>query len=149
MGSSGGHRKLPGGSDDFCDTQTNRHCIIIYISPPPSLLSSLSYRHHWQDHWAAEWVDGAYIWVVSEHTKDFHGRLPIAQPPRQTDAKYWLVTDAHLDQLSITIIDGPKSIFCNLCNCFYKRCKPFLCEEVEPGWLWESSPEVWIRKEAG
>ena len=33
MGSSGGHRKLPGGSDDFRDTQRNRHCVIIYISP--------------------------------------------------------------------------------------------------------------------
>ena len=31
MGSSGGHRKLPGGSDDF-SLQTNTHCIIIYTS---------------------------------------------------------------------------------------------------------------------
>ena len=31
MGSSGGHRKLPGGSDHF-SWHTDKHCIIIYIS---------------------------------------------------------------------------------------------------------------------
>ena len=34
MGSSGGHRKLPGGSDHF-SWHTDKHCIIIYISPVP------------------------------------------------------------------------------------------------------------------
>ena len=29
---TGGHRRLPGGSDDF-SLQTNTHCIIIYLSP--------------------------------------------------------------------------------------------------------------------
>ena len=33
MGSSGGHRKLPGGSDHF-SWHTDKHCIIIYISSP-------------------------------------------------------------------------------------------------------------------
>ena len=35
MGGSGGYRRLPGGSDDF-SLQTDRHFIIIYISPSSS-----------------------------------------------------------------------------------------------------------------
>ena len=38
MGSSGGHRKIPGGSDDF----SWQNCIIIYISSSPSSPWSIS-----------------------------------------------------------------------------------------------------------
>ena len=41
MGSSGGHRKLPGGSDHF-SWHTDKHCIIIYISSSWALSASLS-----------------------------------------------------------------------------------------------------------
>ena len=41
MGSSGGHRKLPGGSDHF-SLHTDKHCIIIYISPSSSSLAFAS-----------------------------------------------------------------------------------------------------------
>ena len=44
MGSSGGHRKLPGGSDDF-SLQTNRHCIIIYISSSPCHHHTCHHHH--------------------------------------------------------------------------------------------------------
>ena len=37
MGGSGGYRRLPGGSAHF-SLQTHRHCIIIYISPSPSII---------------------------------------------------------------------------------------------------------------